>query len=175
MSTILDALSKSEQERKLNKLPTLVDMVAPHEPSRWPVYIGLVLVLFALTLVLLAYSLWRLSENTPQATAKTAQATMIAESTVAHKPPNQGDRRDSISHNKDSMTGPPTDGKRISDSSLRVDVVSYSDDPQLRFALVNGKLMREGEFVTPGHKIEKIHLNSVEFNARGIQLILSPK
>ena len=50
MSTILDALKKSEQERKLNKLPTLSDMPAPEEPRRWPqlVIIGLLLLVVAL-------------------------------------------------------------------------------------------------------------------------------
>jgi len=58
MSTILDALKKSEQERKLNKLPTLTDMAAPQEPSRWPLYIGSGLALLSIALVVLAYAIW---------------------------------------------------------------------------------------------------------------------
>ncbi len=36
MSTILEALKKSEQERKENKVPTLADKPPPPERSRWP-------------------------------------------------------------------------------------------------------------------------------------------
>ena len=145
MSTILDALRKSEQERKLNKLPTLVDMTAPHEPSRWPVYIGAALVVLASALVLLAYIIWS------------------AEPEAVKIPNNVKDV--SVS-----------EGRQLrADVSLRVNVVSYSDDAKLRFAMVNGKLMREGEFVAPGLKVESIQLKSVVFNSRGQKITLSPE
>ena len=41
MSTILDALKKSEQERRSNHVPTLSDMPVPQERSRMPVYLVL--------------------------------------------------------------------------------------------------------------------------------------
>ena len=53
MSTILDALKKSEQERKLNKLPTLSDMPTPQEKKSWPRIVLLVLILVLATVALL--------------------------------------------------------------------------------------------------------------------------
>ena len=153
MSTILDALKKSEQERKLNKLPTLVDITAPHEPSRWPVYLGLVLVVLAAALVVLAYVIWSVG---PAA----IQNADVGKSVVAVSPASLGSSvAEGSSRQKDPML---------------VNVVSYSDDPTLSFAMVNGKLLREGDFVEPGLKIAEIQFNSVVFNLRGKKITRSP-
>ena len=166
MSTILDALRKSEQERKLNKLPTLVDMAAPREPSRWPIYIGLVLVLLASALVLLAYSVRNAKPEAVRSLVGTSN--VVAQEF-------QAERADSMRSRGGAQRPLPSDPSAFKDGSLRINVVSYSDDPSLRFAMVNGKLMREGEFAEPGVMIEKIQLNSVLFNARGKAIVLSPK
>ena len=54
MSTILEALKKSEQERKQKSVPTLTDKVPPQESSRWPwVVISLVLICLSIALLYL--------------------------------------------------------------------------------------------------------------------------
>ena len=152
MSTILDALKKSEQERKLNKLPTLNDMATPKESSRWPIYIGLALVLVAIALIILAFVIWNgkplQSQVSPD--SKPANAVSLAEVST--------DTLSSVD---------------VSDATL-VNVVSYSDKPAMRFAMVNGKMVREGEFIKPGLKVEEILPNSVVFNARGEKVTRSP-
>lgn len=156
MSTILDALRKSEQERKLNKLPTLTDMAAPQESSRWPMYIGLALVLVAIALIVLAFAIWSgkplLSQVQPNAEPAVG-ASQAASQSAANA-------------NLQSSTD-------ISSATV-VNVVSYSDDRALRFAMVNGKMVREGEFIEPGLKVEEIRPNSVVFNARGKKITRSP-
>lgn len=153
MSTILDALRKSEQERKLNKLPTLTDMPAPQEPSRWPVYIGLALVLLAIALVVLAYVIW---SSTPSVSNNASNAQV-----------------DAIVANESEGVSAEENDQSLDNATL-VNVVSYSDDPGLRFAMVNGKMVREGEFIQPGLKVEQILSDSVVFNARGKKLTRSP-
>lgn len=153
MSTILDALRKSEQERKLNRLPTLTDMAAPKEPSRWPFYIGVALVLLALAVAVLAYAIWN-GKSLPFQEPSSAQSIDRPQSL------------DSGEANAQSLAD-------ASDTAV-VNVVSYSDDPALRFAMVNGKMVREGEFIEPGLKVEEILSNAVVFNARGKKLTLSP-
>jgi len=108
MSTILDALKKSEQERKLNKLPTLTDIQAPQEPARWPLVLAMVFAVLE------------------------------------------------------------------DDEAIVVNVVSYSQEAALRFAMVNGKMVREGDFIATGLKLEKINSDSVVLNLRGKQITRTP-
>ena len=70
MSTILDALKKSEEERKVTKVPTLADMQAPQEPSKWPnvlliIIVGLLLVLLALAVRFILHPPVKPVEPTP--------------------------------------------------------------------------------------------------------------
>ncbi|MFT6407790.1 MAG: hypothetical protein ACJAQ6_001204 [Arenicella sp.] len=159
MSTILDALRKSEQERKLNKLPTLTDMVAPQEASGWPLYVGFALVLLATALVILAYVIW------------SAKPEVIDVQSSNRKPPvaQAVDALDSIQ----ATLAASSAAGQVEDVML-VNVVSYSADPALRFAMVNGKMIREGEFVEPGLKVEEILSDAVVFNLRGTKITRSP-
>lgn len=156
MSTILDALRKSEQERRLDKLPTLTDMVAPQELSRWPIYIGLVLVLVATALVVLAYIIW---------SAKPDTVTVLTSPAVAVNTEAQGSVQASVANANDAG---------LSKDPMLVNVVSYSSNPALRFAMVNGKLVREGEFIEPGLKVEEIRADVVVFNSRGAKITRKP-
>ena len=165
MSTILDALKKSEQERKLNKLPTLVDIRAPQEPSRWPLYLGLVLVLLAAALVVLAYVIWNAA---PEVARNPGAGKSIAVLSSTSFEANVAD-------GFKTTEGPNAiKGSALVKDPMLVNVVSYSDDPGLSFAMVNGKLLREGDFVEPGLKIAEIQFNSVVFNARGKKITRSP-
>ena len=142
MSTILEALQKSERERKLNDVPTLTDMPTPEEPSRWPLYFGffIVLVLIALVLVLL------LSKQNAVAPAALEQ-NVVSNATIAQQ-------------------------KKAEESTeLVVNVVSYSDDIEQRFAMINGKMFRQGDFVKAGLKLVDITKDSVVFNDRGKRLV----
>jgi len=60
------------------------------------------------------------------------------------------------------------------DPEIVINVVSFSDEAPQRFAMVNGKMVREGEFVEAGLMVEKINTDSVVFNLRGKQLTLKP-
>lgn len=160
MSTILDALKKSEQERKLNKLPTLTDIPAPQEASRWPVIVGGVLVLLATALLVLAYVIWnsRLGEEeASNAAANVNESTRIGSSLT----------QSSSNLSEDS----PIDWSSL---LLRVDVVSYSTEPTQRFAMVNGKVVREGEFLQTGLIVEEILADTVVFNYRGQRIVRKP-
>jgi hypothetical protein len=160
MSTILDALRKSEQERKLNKLPTLTDMAAPQEPSRWPLYIGSALVLLALALVILAYVIW---SGKSEVAAEVAAGQAVVQTNAA-----QSDSAD-----VQVMGSSAGEIGQLKDSML-VNVVSYSKDPAHSFAMVNGKMVREGDFIEPGLKLEEILPDAVVFNSRGKKITRSP-
>ena len=146
MSTILDALKKSEQERKLNNIPTLADMPAPEEKlacsARW-LLAGILVVLLLLAIAFLSLS--RSDEN--QRTSEATQIVLDNEAVAIEEAAN---------------------------NNLQVNVVSWSDEAKQRFVIIDGKLVREGEFVRPGVKIEQIKPNSVVLLDRGKRLEISP-
>lgn len=145
MSTILDALKRSEQERKLNDVPTLLDMPAPQERARWPLVLACVI-----ALVLLSVIAWILLFNNAQ--PPTAEDVVISNEAVIN------DSGPEIEADADSGAG---------SGLITVSVVSYADEPSARFVMINGKLFYEGEFVMAGVKVESIQQGSVVLIERG--------
>lgn len=151
MSTILEALKKSEKERKLNNLPTLSDMPPPQESSNLPVSLLIVIcVLLAALLVFLGVLWW-------QASNKNAEPIAISTPIGATE-----------SGTSESLQ-PVSDG-----SDIVVNVVSFSQDPAQRFAMIDGKMVRENEYVRAGLRVEKIEQNSVILNLRGQRIKRTP-
>jgi len=155
MSTILEALRKSEQERNQNKVPTLNDMTAPTEPSKWPLVLAMAVVLLAIALVVLAYVIWSSGEPASDLASSNNHA-QIDQSV------------ESVNVQESGIAS--TEIKQLTS----VNIVSYSENPELRFAMVNGKMIREGEFIQPGLKVDEIRTDSVVFNLRGETLERSP-
>jgi len=145
MSTILDALKKSEQERKLKKLPTLADMPAPQEPSRWPLYLGL-----GLATILLAVLVLLLGEQSVQPEVTPRAPIVLNNQTI-----------------EDTSGIDP-------EASVVVNVVSYSEKPAKRFVMINGKMFRENEFVRAGLKVIEITEQGVVLNERGRRIVKQP-
>ena len=51
---------------------------------------------------------------------------------------------------------------------------SYSVSPEKRFIMIGSKLIREGEFVRAGLKVEEIRQDEVVLNLRGKQITRRP-
>ena len=148
MSTILDALKKSEQERNRNAIPTLSDMKAPREPSRWPLFLAIVALLMICVLSVLVYLVWSSDELSDS---------LIVNDQVAKNELSSDTNFDQLSNTFSNEEA----------GLMSVSIVSYSDNAEFRFAIVNGAMVREGEFIQPGVKIEKILSDTVVFNVRG--------
>ncbi len=149
MSTILDALKKSEQERKLSDIPTLSDMPAPYEPSRWPLILGTVVVI--LLIIGLSFFLYRwLSAPNALESTESVDVLPVTNETIAEA------------------------NVKNTDSDIVVNVVSFSAEADQRFVMINGKLYREGEFVQAGLRVEEILENSVVLIRRGRRIIRKP-
>lgn len=147
MSTILEALKKSEQERKQKSVPTLTDKAPPQESSRWP-WVVISLVLICLSVALL-YLFTRLPES--GVTAKLDSTTSVAAG--------QGAAIASASTEK---------------LDAKVEVITWSPELERRFAMIDGKMMRIGDYLSAGVKIEDITEDSVVFNHRGTRKELKP-
>ena len=148
MSTILEALKKSEQERKLSDIPKLSDMPAPQETSRWPLVLAIsliILLLLGVSFLLYRWVAVTTSENTVKTDVLPVTNESIAETEVIK-----------------------------TDSDIVVNVVSFSAQVDQRFAMINGKLFRQGEFVQPGLRLEEIRENSVILNRRGRRIVRKP-
>ena len=148
MSTILEALKKSEQERKLSDIPKLSDMPAPQETSRWPLVLAIsliILLLLGVSFLLYRWVAVTTSENTVKTDVLPVTNESIAETEVIK-----------------------------TDRDIVVNVVSFSAQVDQRFAMINGKLFRQGEFVQPGLRLEEIRENSVILNRRGRRIVRKP-
>ncbi len=150
MSTILDALKKSEQERNRNNVPTLSDMPLPQETSRWPlVLIALLSLTLALVLgVLISQWLFKSDEKNVEIS----------------RPAFNGSSEDVV---QPAASEPPL-------SDLTLNVISYSEEPGSRFVMLNGKMFRENDFIRAGLKIEEIQSDAVVFNYRGERISRTP-
>lgn len=147
MSTILEALKKSEQERRLNEVPTLSDMPVPQETSKWPVILLASLVLLlSVALLVLALRWWGPSTQSAATTLEISNESLSIES------PNQAQNADKVI----------------------VNVVSYSETAGQSFTMINGQLYREGEFIRAGLKVDEIEVDRVILNLRGRRIIRTP-
>ena len=147
MSTILEALKKSEQERKQKSVPTLTDKAPPQESSRWP-WVVISLVLICLSIALL-YLFTRLPDSGVTANLDSATSVAAGQSAAAA-----------------SASTEELDAK--------VEVITWSPELERRFAMIDGKMMRVGDYLSAGVKIEDITEDSVVFNHRGVRKELKP-
>jgi len=153
MSTILEALKKSEQERKLNKLPTLSDMPAPQEQARWPHWIILGLIVLSIALLVIVFSLWQGSELVGSTQNPQSQSNAIVLD------------NDSIGQGATAV---------LANDDIIVNVVSFSEQADQRFVMINGKMFRENDFIKSGLKVVAIKSDSVILNQRGKRMELQP-
>lgn len=158
MSTILEALKKSEQERKLNKLPTLSDMPAPQEQARWPHWVILGLIVLSVALLVIVFSLWQGSGLTGSPQNAQSQGSL-----------SQGN---AIVVDNDSVGEGATSA--IVNDDIIVNVVSFSEQANQRFVMINGKMFRENDFIKTGLKVVEIKPDSVILNQRGKRMELQP-
>jgi len=196
MSYILEALKKSEQQRKQGDVPTLqtIHLPRPEQPSTasWP-YLVIVLLLVSLAFVLGWLQPWQdrqVAETTP------AQAQPMAEP-AAPAAPVAPARPEPVVAPPVVAAAPVVEQQPASqasaDSSVRpsleIGAVPYLTDlpelvqqaiPQMNFAghvyssnaqqrsvIINGRSMSEGDRVIDGLAVEQITHDGVVFNYRG--------
>ena len=58
---------------------------------------------------------------------------------------------------------------------INISVSLYSDDPTLRMARINGSIIREGEYLSAGLKLEKITPDGVIFSYQNYRFSVGPK
>ena len=152
MSTILDALRKSEQERREHVVPTLEDYPVPEERTGFN-YLLLALIVLLLTIAILLYMLFRNDEISLGSEQPVLDESLRSHTTLDGS--NSGDVKDL-------------------EDELAISVLSYSDEPARRFVIVDGTTLREGDFLKPGVKLVRISAEAVSFNVRGQLHVIVP-
>ena len=138
MSTILEALKKSEQDRKLNKVPTLSSMQAPVEQSVWPLRLAVVsLLILGLVSIWVAFLYWSDKNQS-----------------------NESGKREIILNNE-TVAAQTNIGTEDENVQIVVNVVSFAEEVNQRFVMINGRMYRQGDFVQAGLKVDEIRSDSV--------------
>lgn len=206
MSAILDALKKSEQERKLGESPDLQSihhgMVVPGDKRSSPM-LGLVVLILLLSLMLVAWLLWVNRSGFDYAftdieaiPADTAPGKAVSEPTgadstsapAATKPaqaaPAQPSRQVSSKRPEEAASPEPPvaktkqqrvavplwelpDHRRRALPAMTYSFHVYSDNPEDRTIIINGRRMREGGRVATGLRLEEITEQGVVLDFEG--------
>ena len=191
MSYILDALNKSEEEKKQHKTPGLNTIHLRSDRNStgnnrwlWPT-VGILLVTINLLFVF-----WFTSDNTPSATS---QNTPAVPSGKGRTPVEQSERREFTSANpnrgtgkagstdttpkpqsnlalqpspqraKTSRPGQPEGllSSNISINNIKFSSHIYADDSSLRMVVIDGKRFREGDQISKNLKLHSISQDGV--------------
>jgi general secretion pathway protein B len=172
MSYILDALNKSEQERRAQKTPDL-GSIHRAPPTRnvhskgW--YIGIGLILVSINIAGLAW--WQQTSKPVDAATASAMAQTPSQSRVEQndlsKPTSVPSSQKKASSTLITSSSNSTNGQIIPASQLPMDIQRamplltisshvYSTDPSLRMVNINGSMMNEGEYVAEDFLLDEI-------------------
>ena len=158
MSTILEALKRSERERKLKKLPTLSSMRPPEEQSdmRWLQTGALVLV----TAVLAGFIVLWLGGTSGGPVDRPSSVRSETAGLAQQAQPDQ--------------VPVPVENEQPSVPRMDVGVISYAAEAERSFAILDGEMVRVGEVLENGLKIEEIHSDRVVASYQGEPIELKP-
>ena len=181
MSTILDALKKSERERKLDKVPTLGTMRPPEEKRSVGIWVGLVSVVVC---IMAGVTAWLYL-------GRSGESSVVAERSVTTQAPQVIISGDSAPDQPASepaaevTQAPPAPVEVVDYRSLprsvvdqlpdlTVNVISYSGDSQRNFVMMENGIYRVGDIVADGLVIDKIEPNAAVLDYMGQKIRIRP-
>lgn len=159
MSFLLDALGKADYDRRRAEVPELKNYNQDNKRSlqrtlRAFVLMSLLLISFVLGYFLRPYLEPILFEGS------SVNAVNVPETrdTQAKRDPTQVEQ-----------IAPPEVVARV----LELEVISYSDVPAVRFAMINGVVAHEGDVLGTGERLLKIEPDAVVLDRAGVELRIS--
>jgi hypothetical protein len=171
MSFILDALRKSENSRLRQDHPAVFSHRITAQRQRLPIWALVLIALLAINLLIVAFLLLRSTAPESDTAAELVAPSPVASTSIAPPAPTLSLPQTSPSAPAVTTTAPPA--VRSSDSSslvTRDDLLArgtslpnadlnmhvYDANPSLRFVLLNGQRLREGESSKEGLFLERI-------------------
>lgn len=191
MSFILDALRKSESERRREATPGLAHLPPAAPRSHAPAWVWVVMSVLLVGLLGLAALWWQSTRTTPQ---REIVASGAALDTPPPAAPASGARAEPRAPPTPGIsTGPadPAQAESPAESSLptaaevrasglalpelNLQLISYSEDAAQRFVFINGFRYGQGQRVQNGPRIVSIYADSVVLEQQGRDFVLTPQ
>jgi general secretion pathway protein B len=190
VSFILDALRKSESERRRDATPGLAHLPAAAARSHAPPWVWVVMSILAVGLIGLAALWWQSTQTAPRSGDEAPQARTESTPPAPERssvqpraeapsvaPPDrttnsvQSESR-ADAHNLPTVAEARASGVALPELSLQL--ISYSEDASQRFVFINGFRYGQGQRVQNGPLIVSISADSVVLQQQGRDFVLTP-
>jgi len=179
MSYILDALKKSDQQRQRGATPMIQLAQATETPPRRSALSrngAVALALIGLGVAIGWWQPWRAapaSAPMPVVQPVAAPAPMPAPMEIHLPPPapvqaEPSDPAPAIPAPVAPAEAPPAIAQEL--PAIKISLHSYSANPGERIAMINGTLMKEGEDIAPGLRLEQITAEGVVLGYKGYRI-----
>jgi general secretion pathway protein B len=194
VSFILDALRKSENERRRDTAPSLSQIPTAMPTPGLPSWIWLVIGALCLCILVLAGAWWqsaRTRDAAPSAVQTDGRPAASERLAVAPEPLPAGNVRqatpeDIAAARSESSAGVPVDSRLlptvaeirsagIALPALDLQLLSYNEDAAQRFVFINGFQYRQGQRVQNGPLIVTIYPEGVVLRQEGRDFVLLPE
>lgn len=190
MSFLLDAIRKAEKQRNEDTVPSLEAIVSErrqrskNRQGGWLIWIALVIVIAAAAYLNRSYlsTSWQKATEFSErglASVKNSLGNIIS---VEISDSDSGDDIKQGEIDKPSGSGQSatessgsqlTDAQRALLSQIEFSVISYSSDPDKRFAMVGSEILREGDRLE-GFPIKRIQADGVVISVSGKSVLIRP-
>lgn len=191
MSFILDALRKSESERRREATPGLAHLPPAVPRSHAPAWVWIVMSVLAVGLLGLT-ALWWWSTQTgapsaldvptaatqspsPSASASGGSTELPTSGVARPNDPAGSSQIDSPVRAASLPTVAEVRASGIALPDLNLQLISYSEDASQRFVFINGFRYRQGQRVQNGPLIVSISADSVVLQQQGRDFLLTPQ
>lgn len=177
MSYILDALKKSEKERSLGNVPTLV--AADQNQGRAVPLHWFMLTVACFVVLLVAVAGWILWPSqgaqgpaTGSATAGGSPATALSAG--------ESETKEAAVRAPAAASSIPVPISEVGESvrahipEFKINVLSYSENSSKRFVMIGQDIYKEGEEITAGLVVAEIRNSDVVFSFDGVLFTMQP-
>jgi general secretion pathway protein B len=194
MSFILDALRKSESERRRDARPGLAHLPAATVRSHAPPWVWVVMSVLAVGLIGLAALWWQSTQTAarngveaPQAATESNPPLSTSEQPRAPAPsgaqqravgpegPATSVQAESRADARNLPTVAEVRASGVALPALSLQLISYSEDASQRFVFINGFRYGQGQRVQNGPLIVSISADSVVLQHQGRDFVLTPE
>lgn len=188
MSFLLDAIRKAEKQRNEDTVPSLEAIVSERRQRNknrqrgWLIWVALVIVIAATAYLNRSYisAWWQKATEASErglASVKNSLGNIvsieISDSDNDSKQVVTGKSSGSGQSAADSSGSQLSDAQRALLSQIEFSVISYSSDPDKRFAMVGSEILREGDRLE-GFPIKRIQSDGVVISVSGKSVLIRP-
>ncbi len=170
MSFLLDALGKADDDRRRSEVPELRTYNQGRQSPMRAVIRGFLLLSLCLVFFALGYFLRPILEKNLFAKGVASMSNLPAQAKElpAQRPVSKQPAKIAVAQNvsKAVEEAPKVEASQ----AFELEVISYSNSPAARFAMINGAVIHEGEMLMSGEKLLLIETDGVVLEKAGRQI-----